>query len=219
MHVLKLDDEEMALELNLDSAEGFEFDEAYQPVFMMSLTSWPTLQLDEEGNALPDAGYVTDESTEPDTMLLDAQLDEGITGAYAYRWTIGGATMRQLMKSGIKYLVLKTGDHVTVLPTEGFLAGERYTELKMQGTSTRRFTYDIVMKREDASQADMPDDVLYTSDIYVTVDEQTTLLGSEESAELYLINVFSGPSQLMSVPYGLWTDDMVLDMEKEAKEE
>ena len=209
MHILNLDGEEMALELTLDSADGFEFGEDYQPVFKMSLAVWPTLQYDEEGNLLPVEQAAAVEGAPNDTMILDAQIDEGIQDGYAYRWTIGGATMRQLMKSGVKYLVLRTGERVTVLPTEGFLAGERYTELKMQGTSTRRFTYDIIMKRESTNGETVPPgaEPLFGTEIYVTVDDQTALVNSDETADMYLTGVYEGPLELMNVPYGMWTDD------------
>ena len=209
MHILNLDGEEMALELMLDSADGFEFGEDYQPVFKMSLAVWPTLQYDEEGNPLPVEQAKAVEGAPNDTMILDAQIDEGIADGYAYRWTIGGATMRQLMKSGVKYLVLKTGERVTVLPTEGFLAGERYTELKMQGTSTRRFTYDIIMKRESTNGEAVPPEEtpLFAAEIYVTVDDETTLVSSDETADMYLTGVYEGPLELMNVPYGMWAGE------------
>ena len=209
MHILNLDGEEMALELMLDSADGFEFGEDYQPVFKMSLAVWPTLQYDEEGNPLPVEQAKAVEGAPNDTMILDAQIDEGIADGYAYRWTIGGATMRQLMKSGVKYLVLKAGERVTVLPTEGFLAGERYTELKMQGTSTRRFTYDVVMKRKGTNGETVPldEESLPGTEIYVTVDDQTTLVNSDDTADMYLTGVCEGPLELMNVPYGMWAED------------
>lgn len=221
MHILSLDGEEMALELMLDSADGFEFGDEYLPVFKMSLAVWPTLQYDEEGNPLPGEQAAAVEGAPDDTMILDAQIDEGIRDGYAYRWTIGGATMRQLMKSGVKYLVLRVGERVTVLPTEGFLAGERYTELKMQGTSTRRFTYDIIMKRESATGETAPIDaeMLFGTEIYVTVDDQTALVSGDETADIYLTGVYEGPLELMNVPYGMWTDDKTSaadHMDKEA---
>ena len=220
MHILNLDGEEMALELTLDSADGFEFGEDYQPVFKMSLAVWPTLQYDEEGNPLPVEQAAAVEGAPNDTMILDAQIDEGIRDGYAYRWTIGGATMRQLMKSGVKYLVLRVGERVTVLPTEGFLAGERYTELKMQGTSTRRFTYDIIMKRESATGETAPIDAekLFGTEIYVTVDDQTALVNGDETADIYLTGVYEGPLELMNVPYGMWTDDETSAADNMSKE-
>ena len=172
----------------------------------MSLSVWPTLQYDEEGNALPIEQAKAVEGAVNDTMILDAQIDEEIQDGYTYRWKIGGATMRQLMKSGIKYLVLKVGEHVTVLPTEGFLAGERYTELKMQGTSTRRFTYDVVMKRESTDNV-TEEDQLFKTEIYVTVDEATSLVTDDENADMYLTGVYNGPLELMNVPYGMWVDE------------
>ena len=209
MHILSLDGEEMELELTLDGADGFEFGEDYMPVFKMSLAVWPTLQYDEEGNALPVEQAKAIEGAPSDTMILDAQIDENIADGYAYRWKIGGATMRQLMKSGVKYLVLKVGERVTVLPTAGFLAGERYTELKMQGTSTRRFTYDIVMKRESTNGEAVPQDEkqLFSTAIYVTVDEQTALVSGDETADMYLTGVYDGPLELMNVPYGMWAGE------------
>ena len=156
-------------------------------------------------------------------MILDAQVDEQITKGFTYRWQIGGAVLRQLEKSGIKYLVLKADDYVTVLPAEGFLAGEKYTELKMQGTSTRRFSYDVVMQRLAAPDAqsgetDLTDEEqpLYETAVSVTVAEETTVLTEDELQPMYMFGVYSGAAELLEVPYGMWTPEGETDEAKEA---
>ena len=64
---------------------------------------------------------------------------------FEYRWNFNGEVCRLLSNSGIRYLALAVGDDMTVLPTEGFAGGTKYTELRMLGVSTRKFDYVVAM--------------------------------------------------------------------------
>ena len=225
MHKLTLDGEELELTLCLDAAQDFAFDETYEPVFLAEMTYWAAPPTPDENGATPaHAPQPTPapEDLTPNTMVLDAQVEEAIKegGAFEYRWDINGAVLRQLKKSGVDYLALKIGDRLTALPTEGFLAGEKYTELKMQGVSTRRFQYGVVMRftpvdpeAEPLPEGEQPPEP-WTTEITVTVEEESTLLTDDELEPMYMMNVCAGPVEMMAVPYGTWVDEA--EAEKQA---
>ncbi len=166
--------------------------------------------------------WAVPEGEEANTMVLMAELDEAVLGeeSYQYCWTINGSVLRQLSKSGVTYLVLKVGDLLTAFPTEGFLAGDKYTELKMQGVSTRRFQYDIVMRYSPYETTDevLTDSELFSlswrTDMYVTVESETIRLSEDELAAMYMTNVCVGPEDMMTVPYGTWVVEEEIDDEE-----
>ena len=225
MHKLTLDGEELELTLTLDEAHGPDYSDAYEAVFKVETAFWADPPVVDDTSALPGATPAPSPTPapssspapepEPNTMILDAQLDETVLrdGAFQYSWTINGAVLRQLRKSGVTYLALKIGDQLTALPAEGFLAGEKYTELKMQGVSTRRFQYDIVMRftppdpeAEPPKAGEEPVNP-WRTDVFVTVEEETTRLTEDVLEPIYMTNVCMGPSVMMSVPYGTWIDE------------
>ncbi|MBQ6564707.1 MAG: leucine-rich repeat protein [Clostridia bacterium] len=91
-------------------------------------------------------------------------------------WEINGAGLRKLHKSGIDTLILRNGEHTLRLPTEGFLAGWKYEELKSRGTAGRRFTYLVEMTEA-------------SSRWQVMVEDLTMELGTDPHAEIYLTGV------------------------------
>ena len=80
-----------------------------------------------------------------DTLILSSR-DQGA-------WKLNGAVLRKLNKSGVDILVLKNGDRTTSVPTEGFLAGWVYDELKSRGTAGRRRKRDALER--DGGRADL----------------------------------------------------------------
>ena len=58
-------------------------------------------------------------------------------------WSLNGEVLRKLSRSGIGMLALQAGGQAVLLPTEGFLGGIRYDEMKMRGLSGRRFDYAV----------------------------------------------------------------------------
>ena len=137
MHTLTLDGEK--LDVTLADGAGNE------SVFTVSLYGG----LSTEGALIPGEQKAS-------VMLLSAEgkpegdqaekqaIPESVT------WEMNGAALRVLHKSGIEYLVFRHGKQYTAVPTEGFLAGWAYDELKSRGTAGRRFEYTLTMDTEEA---------------------------------------------------------------------
>ena len=92
------------------------------------------------------------------------------------RWEINGAGLRKLEKSGIDRLVLRTGTHTVSMPTEDYLAGWKYEELKSRGTAGRRFTFFLEMNASSAKWS-------------VEVQGKETELGTDPLSGMYLTGV------------------------------
>ena len=142
--------------------------EGEEAAFTAAVRNWETEAEDAE---LP-----------PDTLILRAAEENGI-------WQLNGAVLRRMDRSGIRHLVLRTGDQIAVLETEGFLAGRRYDELKSRGTANRRFEYEIELPEDDPARW------------RVTIEDQTFELTEDDHAEIYLINAYSGPAEALDRPY------------------
>lgn len=109
-----------------------------------------------------------------DTLILTAK---GIGS-----WKINGAVLRKLNKSGVDKLVLQNGEQSVSVPTEGFLAGWAYDELKSRGTAGRRFEYEM---RVDENGTHWQ----------VTVEGKTYELGEDPLAPMYLTGVIIGKGE------------------------
>ena len=109
-----------------------------------------------------------------DTLILTAK---GIGS-----WKINGAVLRKLNKSGVDKLVLQNGEQSVSVPTEGFLAGWAYDELKSRGTAGRRFEYEL---RVDENGAHWQ----------VTVEGKTYELGEDPLSPMYLTGVIIGKGE------------------------
>ena len=109
-----------------------------------------------------------------DTLILTSEED----GA----WKINGAVLRKLNKSGVDKLVLQNGEQSVSVPTEGFLAGWAYDELKSRGTAGRRFDYEL---RVDENGAHWQ----------VTVEGKTYELGEDPLSSMYLTGVIIGKGE------------------------
>ena len=72
-----------------------------------------------------------------DTLVLKATSDAGNL------WTMNGNVLRQLYKTGIDYLVFRDARADIIVPTEGFLAGRVYDEIKSRGVGGRKFDYTL----------------------------------------------------------------------------
>lgn len=104
-------------------------------------------------------------------------------------WTLNGEVLRKLNRSGILHLVLRRGDRIAGMETEGFLAGWNYDRLRSRGTANRRFEYTIEM--EDGQPAVWR----------VTVGEETWELNTDDHAGIYLTKAFSGSAEALDKPY------------------
>lgn len=211
MHTLVMDGEEMELTLDLLWAQDADIPQDYQAAFRLSLDSWTQRVVDEEGVEQ----LVRDEEN-PDVLVLEAAYDEVFVEScelYALTWQVNGAVIRKLFNSGINYLVLKSGEDLLVLPTQGFTAGTRYAELKMAGVSTKKFDYTITMQvdlREKPEQEMQPEEEQLpwqfsdTCDVQmsVAVEEEVWEMPLAEAGEMYAEKVYCGPYAMLEVPYG-----------------
>ena len=98
------------------------------------------------------------------------------------RWEINGAGLRKLEKSGIDRLVLQSGAHTVSMPTEGYLAGWKYEELKSRGTAGRRFTFFLEMNATSSKWS-------------VDVQGDATELGTDPLSDMYLTGVTDETAQ------------------------
>lgn len=125
MHTLTLEGEE--LELNLSDGKGTP------RRFTVALGDWDRL-----------------DGLQGDALILRAEEAGGTEDIPDAAWEIGGAALRTLNRSGVKYLVFQQREQALAAPTEGFLAGWAYDELKSRGTAARRFTYTLTMAEGEA---------------------------------------------------------------------
>ena len=119
---------------------------------------------------------IRDEETEENHLVLTAVEETGC------RWEINGAGLRKLEKSGIDRLVLQSGAHTVSMPTEGYLAGWKYEELKSRGTAGRRFTFFLEMNATSSKWS-------------VDVQGDTTELGTDPLSDMYLTGVTDETAQ------------------------
>jgi hypothetical protein len=214
MKELVIGREKLALALTLESAEGFETPRDYEPEFTARLLRWyREPELDAEGNPIPD------EDDTPDTLELTVVPEEKLKDVFAYRWDVNASAFKLLGNSDIRYLVLRVGDEIVSLPTEGFTGGTRYVELKMAGVANKKFDYAIRMLFDltplpegQEEEEFVPDedgvyvDVSRVCDIEIetTVEEETWRLSPLRVGEMYYYDVYVGPSEMLEKPYGAY---------------
>ena len=147
------------------------------------------------------------DSDSPNTLLLEAEIADDLGDAFTYEWHFNGEVYRMLANSGIKYVALKVAGAVAAFPTEGFTGGTRYTELKMQGVSTRKFDYTLTMKLNlDPSHVSAMSESDYSQEcdlsIHTAVEETNYELSNSPQSMMYFYNVFLGPEDMMDQPFG-----------------
>ena len=121
-----------------------------------------------------------------DTLILTAaNPEEGKQNV----WSMNGEVLRKMNKSGIEHLVLRSGDQIAVMETEGFLAGWSYDEMRSRGTANRRFEYEIGIG------GDAP------AVWQVQVEGKTYELTTDEHAGIFMTGVYSGPAGALDEPY------------------
>ena len=183
MTQLSFDGEEVDLTLTAeDSAEQFSG----------SLIRWA-----RSTNAVD----TVEETTTPDTLVLTADTSRHDGSECTYSWHINGAVLRKLYNSDINYLALRVGESMVSLPTAGFSGGTKYAEMKMNGVSTAAFDYEIRMTIDP----DGTMDALHPGKVSIiaTVEGETYEMGSRSrTPEMYLCDVWDGPTDLPDYPYG-----------------
>ena len=161
MNQLTLGGEILALTLN--ASETGEAGDS----FTVSGKSWAQ----EEGTA------------QTDTLILTAADGEGRSV-----WTLNGEVLRRMNKSGVRYLVLRSGDQIAALETEGFLAGWKYDGIKSRGIANRRFEYEVTMDGSLPAQWQ------------VSVEGEVYELSTDEHAGIYMTGVYSGSAEVLDEP-------------------
>lgn len=140
------------------------------------------------------------EITKQDTLVLRAESASGDC-----RWRINGAVLRKLFNSDIRYLVLAANDALVSLPTVGIAAGTRYAQFKMEGVSNAEFAYEVVMRAGSASGPDWNLSERCMPELWAEVaGERFALIDRYASPEMYPVDVYCGPEELMNYPYGTY---------------
>ena len=153
-----------------------------------------------------DDGAEDVDAGEPDTLLLTAEPLTENEADCARVWKINGAVLRKLYNSDVRYLLLDVDGAMLSLPTQGFVAGTRYAELKMQGASTAEFTYEIRMRSaEDAQTLPFNRAPGCAAEIWVEVaGERFELIDRLSTPEMYPCDVYCAPDDLPDYPYGAY---------------
>jgi len=161
MEQLTLGSETLELTLKREDRRGFTVSGIY----------WP-----ESGDADPAGGI--------NTLVLAAPEGNGIKSL----WTVNGAVLRRMRKSGIARLVLQVGNRIAVLSTEEPIAGWAYEALRSRGAGSRWFNFEIEMDGEAPAVWRLrADGMLWdlTPDIH---------------AGIYLNEAFSGTAEALKQP-------------------
>ncbi len=186
MHVLKLGDEELAL--SLEGPEGTEgrFTAALR-------TEGPDSEGETAETLLLCA--VPPEAPEGDAaeMLRSAVPPEDPEGERdaAFVWRLNGSVLRTLNRSGVRYLALQAGGRRVSVPTEGFLAGWEYDEMKSRGTASRRFEYTLTVGSPggEAAGKDAEGEDAGGAEWTVTVEGKEFRPGTDPLSGMYLRGV------------------------------
>ena len=104
-----------------------------------------------------------------DTLMLRAAAESG------NRWFLDGTLLRQLNKTGIDYIMFRDGTGDVIVPTEGFLAGWEYEEMRRKGVAGRKFEYTLIM-------GELPEWI-------VTVEGKAYEISEDSLAPIYLTGV------------------------------
>ena len=171
MFALALGGETLPLTLTLDYEAGGDGNTA--AAFTAELTVWNGEEGDEDC----------------DTLILTAP-DNGAESPYAYRWDFTGDVYKTLFNSGVQYLVLRVGDHVTALSTAGFTAGTAYNALKSEGAASSEFAYSLWMGEPDPEL-----------EMEVEARGARYLLNAGEG-DMYYYDVYTGDMDMLSAAFG-----------------
>ena len=120
-----------------------------------------------------------DQDGERDTLVLTAV---GVSAEHAkdYAWAFTGLVCKKLSASGIDYLMLRSGEQITVLATAGFTGGIRYNMFRTEGMVSKDFSYTLTMDMEEGLK------------LAVTVGEETYPMSEDTNAEMYYYDLFYG---------------------------
>ena len=188
--------EPMALTLKLASAQEPDVPVGVNQPFTARLRHWDDAADDDALN----------------TLVLNAESDFDLGDVFTYEWRFNGEVYRMLANSGIKYVALQVGNTVAAFPTVGFTGGTKYTELKMEGVSTRRFDYTLTMKMNlDPSHVSAMSESDHSQEcdlsIHAEVEDTNYELSNSPQSLMYYYNVFVGPEDMMDQPFGEYDEN------------
>jgi len=198
--VLSLGGEELALMLT-------GADEMQALPFHAELASWASSASRQDAAASPDTLVLRATEPEEEGKLI---------------WHVNGAVLRKLYNSGIAYLLLERDGEMLSLPTIGFTAGTRYAELKMMGTSTQEFDYEIHMDmlaelREECAPGFNQARRLQPG-LWVEVEgERFEMLDRAATPEMYFYDVYCASEDLPAYPYGTYPGTTELHTDDETE--
>lgn len=196
VQALNLGDEEIDLHLEVLDDAGTASAGSFRASFLRWARAADAAQVDTQEGA-----------QDPDTLLLTAQT--ALENCERV-WKINGAVLRKLYNSDVRYLLLDSDAVRISLPTQGFTAGTRYAQLKMEGTSTAEFNYEIHMRRvPDGEAAPSPASFNCALDwdvqIWVEVaGERFEMKDRLSTPEMYPCDVYCAPEDLINYPYGAY---------------
>ena len=192
MRQLVVDGRAMAMTLTLET------EDLIRPIdFLGSFETWYMADL---------SGLLSDT---PNTLLLKADPAdlEGAGDVFTCRWNINGEVFKDLYSAGVDYVVFQVMDDICAVPTAGFVGGTKYTELKMQGVSTKKFDYTLSMRvNRDVNTITAMTDNDFSEDcdfaLKVAVEDMTYELSTSEKSPMYYYDVYLGPEEMMLYPFG-----------------
>lgn len=155
-------------------------------------------------------GTDADAKLDPDTLILDAALDLDMEEpAINCEWHFNGEVCKELADAGIAYLAFRVGEDMSVVPTQGFTGGSKYTELKMLGVSTRKFDYTLTMKLDtDPGHMTVMTDNDFCQDcdmdLSVVVQNMSYLLSTSVKSPMYYFDVYLGRDDMLEYPFGAY---------------
>lgn len=123
-----------------------------------------------------------------DTLVLTAKAGEQADGEL--HWRFNGGVSKLLADSGVKYLALRVGDQVTILPTENLLGGVRYAMLRAKGLSSSAFDYQLIQYIGGGCA------------LRVTANGESLEAVADDQAALSYRAIYSGPADALAQKEG-----------------
>ena len=123
-----------------------------------------------------------------DTLVLTAKVGE--QAASELHWRFNGGVSKLLADSGVKYLALRVGDQVTILPTENLLGGVRYAMLRAKGLSSSAFDYQLTQYIGGGCA------------LRVTANGESLEAVADDQAALSYRAIYSGPADVLAQKEG-----------------
>ena len=123
-----------------------------------------------------------------DTLVLTAKVGEQADSEL--HWRFNGGVSKLLADSGVKYLALRVGDQVTILPTENLLGGVRYAMLRAKGLSSSAFDYQLIQYIGGGCA------------LRVTANGESLEAVADDQAALFYRAIYSGPADVLAQKEG-----------------